>query len=871
METKFHGGIRKTLAMIPLVWMVLFFFFGVFGSSAIYAQGKEILPESILSPKIQISQGPLQQINKYFSTRNLIYSDGTSLIKYTINGPPTPPPGYELELAAVALPEPDPEMGINILTVPAFNWVFGCSSVSGAMIAGYYDRNGFPNMYTGPTNGGVMPLDNSSWPNWSDGHTTYPNLPLAASHQGVDGRATLGSIDDYWIQYGSSSSDPYIGHWTQHTWGEAIGDYMKTSQSAYSNTDGSTSFYGWNSSQILTCSAMVGYNIHNYDGTYGRKLFYEARGYTVTDCYSQATDNKYAGGFSFAQYKAEIDAGRPVMLNLQGHTIVGVGYDDSANTVYIHDTWDYSNHTMTWGGSYSGMQLLSVSIVNLHTVAQPPAAFNKSTPTNGATGQLTSLTLSWGSSAGATSYDYCYDTNNNGSCDGSWVSTGTNTSVILSVLSTGTVYSWQVRANNTSGTTYANSNEWWSFTTTGPPAAATLISPSGTLALTSPTYYWNAVSNAAQYNLLVNDSTGNKVNQWYTAAQAGCASGTGVCSVTPSAVLALGSGNWQIQTQNSYGLGPWSSTLNFNVVMSAPKVDFNSDGMTDIFWRHKVRGDIAVWYMDGITLSGSTVFYQGIPLDWEIVGTGDFNNDGRTDILWRNVSTGQLYIWLMNGTTIISMGSPATISDPNWQIKGVGDFNGDGKADILWRHALTGQVYVWQMNGTAIASQGSSGTVSDPNWQIKGVGDFNGDGKTDILWRHAISGQVFIWQMNGTAIASQGSPGTVSDLNWEIKGVSDFNGDGKIDILWRHAISGQVFIWQMNGTAIGSQSSPGTVSDLNWEIKGVSDFNGDGKADILWRHNLSGMLYIWIMNGTFISSMGSPGTVGDSSWTIVAP
>ncbi|MHC1726945.1 MAG: C39 family peptidase [Syntrophobacteraceae bacterium] len=73
----------------------------------------------------------------------------------------------------------------------------------------------------------------------------------------------------------------------------------------------------------------------------------------------------YAGGFSFAQFKAEIDAGRPVFLNLEGHSIVGVGYDDSTNKVYIHDTWDYSNHTMTWGGSYSGMALQSVSMVNL--------------------------------------------------------------------------------------------------------------------------------------------------------------------------------------------------------------------------------------------------------------------------------------------------------------------------------------------------------------------------------------------------------------------------------------------------------------------------------------------------------------------------
>ena len=319
-----------------------------------------------VAAKTPLTNGSLQKINEYFSTQTITYSDGTMLSRDMINGPPKPPPGYGPERAAVALPESDRTMAVRTMTVPAFNWVFGCSAVSGAMIAGYYDRNGFPNMYTGPTNGGVMPLDNSSWPTWSDGHTTYPNLPLAASHNGVDGRVTRGSIDDYWIQYGSGANDPYLtGSWTQHAWGEAIGDYMKTGQSAYGNTDGSTSFYNYTSSAAqLTCGAMEGYGISTLDGTYGRKLFYEARGYTVTDCYNQKTDNTVAGGFSFAQYKAEIFAGRPVMLNLNGHTIVGVGYDDVGNTVYIHDTWDYNNHTMTWGGTYSGMQLLSVSIVN---------------------------------------------------------------------------------------------------------------------------------------------------------------------------------------------------------------------------------------------------------------------------------------------------------------------------------------------------------------------------------------------------------------------------------------------------------------------------------------------------------------------------
>ncbi len=306
-----------------------------------------------------------QDGNPYFTSITVQKGD-VSLEKDIISGPPTPPAGFEADRAVVDL-EALPAGTSKTLTVPAYNWVFGCSSVSGSMIAAYYDRNGYSNMYTGPTNGQVMPLDNSCWGTWSDGVDTYPNIPLAATHNGVDGRGIRGSIDDYWVQYGSTASDPYVtGSWTQHTWGEAIGDYMKTSQSAYGNTDGSTTFYNYTSSAAqLTCADMVSYGIDTVDGTYGRKLFYEARGYTVTDCYSQKTDNTVAGGFSFAQYKAEIDAGRPVMLNLAGHTIVGVGYDDATNTVYIHDTWDYLTHSMTWGTSYSGMQLLSVSIVNL--------------------------------------------------------------------------------------------------------------------------------------------------------------------------------------------------------------------------------------------------------------------------------------------------------------------------------------------------------------------------------------------------------------------------------------------------------------------------------------------------------------------------
>lgn len=299
--------------------------------------------------------------------------EGEFVAQSIINGPPTPPSGYDFERKSVTLPQSNSIQGANSLTVPAYDWFFGCSATSGAMIAAYYDRNGYPNMYTGPTNGGVMPMDSSIWPDWIDSFGgIYEQNPLTASRNGLDGRVTRGSIDDYWIRYGLSASDPYITYgWTPHTWGDAIGDFMKTSQSGYSNSDGSTTFYTWiYSATPLTCRDMETYGIHTEDGTYGRKLFYESKGYTVTDCYNQKTDNN-SGGFTYAKYKTEIDAGRPVMINLDGHTVVGVGYSDP-NTVYIHDTWDYGTYSFTWGGYYSGMELLSVSIVNL---TEPAAGF----------------------------------------------------------------------------------------------------------------------------------------------------------------------------------------------------------------------------------------------------------------------------------------------------------------------------------------------------------------------------------------------------------------------------------------------------------------------------------------------------------------
>jgi hypothetical protein len=267
------------------------------------------------------------------------------------------------------MPIANPAKGSVILNdVPGYDWSFGCSPTSAAMMAAYYDRTGYHDIYTGPANYGVAPMDNSSWGGvWINGEYRK-QCPISATRNGVDGVDTNAHVDDYWYSYGSSGPDPFVTNgWTEHTHGECTADYMGTNQWAYSNTDGSTSFwYYTNGAPLYNYSAPSG----RKDGCYGIRGYFESRGYTVNANYTQLIYgyNGNTQGFTFDQFKQEIDAGRPVMVHVTGHSMLGYGYDDSNQLIYIRNTWDYNMHSMTWGGAYSGMDHYSVTVINLQDV-----------------------------------------------------------------------------------------------------------------------------------------------------------------------------------------------------------------------------------------------------------------------------------------------------------------------------------------------------------------------------------------------------------------------------------------------------------------------------------------------------------------------
>ena len=55
--------------------------------------------------------------------------------------------------------------------------------------------------------------------------------------------------------------------------------------------------------------------------------------------------------------------------------MVGVGYDAPTQTIYLHDTWDNAVHSMTWGGSYSGMTQQAVTVIHLAAPAGLPGTY----------------------------------------------------------------------------------------------------------------------------------------------------------------------------------------------------------------------------------------------------------------------------------------------------------------------------------------------------------------------------------------------------------------------------------------------------------------------------------------------------------------
>lgn len=245
---------------------------------------------------------------------------------------------------------------------------------------------------------------------------------------------------------------------------------------------------------------------------------------------------------------------------------------------------------------------------------------------------------------------------------------------------------------------------------------------------------------------------------------------------------------WQHQSSGQIGVwflnGTTLSSPNFFTPGQVPDThwkivardDFNGDSKPDLVWQHQITGQIGVWFLNGTTQSSWSYFTPGAIADasWKIVAADDFNSDSKPDLVWQHQTTGQIVVWFMNGISLTGFNffNPPQVPDTNWRITGTGDFNSDGKPDLVWQNQATGQIGVWLMNGTALSrvSFFTPNQVSDTKWKIVGVSDFNADNKPDLVWQNQADGQIGVWFMNGTSLSSVSlfDPSKVTDTDWRI-------------------------------------------------------------------------------------------------------
>ncbi len=269
---------------------------------------------------------------------------------------------------------------IQGLAAPNYDWWYGCSATSAGMLMGYYDINGYSGFtYENLVPGGVAEMN------------TFGNP--GALVNGII--ASPGHIADFWVAYSKCEDCGFADPMAQGHAFDCLADFMGTSQDDVlpspegqnDNPDGWTTFWFWTDGSRLTASDIVANGLQTSSGMYGIGEYVQYRGYQYEALYNQLTYDifGYGSGFSpftFSDFQAEIDAGRPMLVQVEGHTMLGYGYSAQQGTISVYDTWDDMDGSgpwtdgqnpgvMAWNGTYQGLQMYGVTGLQLAPIPEP--------------------------------------------------------------------------------------------------------------------------------------------------------------------------------------------------------------------------------------------------------------------------------------------------------------------------------------------------------------------------------------------------------------------------------------------------------------------------------------------------------------------
>ena len=245
--------------------------------------------------------------------------------------------------------------------MPEAEYMYGCTPTSIAMILGYYDLYG----YRGTDLSDIVEGDVDLKERALDGNAYNMNAfdtvlgRLTASEEYVyrfhsrDGVETTPKQElSHTFKSGTSTLDMSV--WN------CLADYLGTGQYWRGNANLSTTVTYCTLEQLYTYDHTVSItdgsttkNVRYIDTSmlYGLDLYVQSRGYSmdfeITGTYMADVAN---GDFTFADYMHEIDSGRPVLISIQGHSMVGYGYNAATNEIIFDDCYK-SGQRMAWAVS----------------------------------------------------------------------------------------------------------------------------------------------------------------------------------------------------------------------------------------------------------------------------------------------------------------------------------------------------------------------------------------------------------------------------------------------------------------------------------------------------------------------------------------
>jgi hypothetical protein len=195
-----------------------------------------------------------------------------------------------------------------------------------------------------------------------------------------------------------------------------------------------------------------------------------------------------------------------VIIQVAGHSMLSFGYSEP-DTVYLHNTWDHNDHSMTWGGSYYGMQHFGVSVLRLESVEPPPPP--EPEPPTTTTGSTDSIEQHSATLNGTIDNDggescqfrfeyntapgepYAFNTNWSGN-----LYTGDNFSQFISGLNPETTYYFRAQTKNSAGSSSGAELSFTSLSVVLPEAPASFIAiASGSQQIN---LFWTRTADAAK-------------------------------------------------------------------------------------------------------------------------------------------------------------------------------------------------------------------------------------------------------------------------------------------------------------------------------------------------------------------------------------